>query len=253
MKIYFISLLIACGFFTNAAAQNIDIFTREYYISGKDTMYYRLLYPKNYDKNKHYPIVLFLHGDGERGNDNERQLYAIPKVLTDSAGRIKYPCFILAPQCPYNRLWAYFPDFPKSLRTTLTATFPAQWTFSLLHELIKNLPINQNKIYITGYSGGGEGTFDFLTRHPDLFAAAVPLCSVSDTGKADLIKQIPIWAFHGDHDEINNVKYSRLMIDAIKRHGGNPNYTEYAGMGHNIINRAYNEPGLFDWLFLQKR
>ena len=100
---------------------------------------------------------------------------------------------------------------------------------------------------------GGEGTFDFLTRRPDLFAAAIPICSVSDTGKANLIYKIPLWAFHGDQDDVNNVKYSRLMINALKKLNGNPIYTEYPGIKHNSWSKAYSEPGLFDWLFTQKR
>ena len=100
---------------------------------------------------------------------------------------------------------------------------------------------------------GGEGTFDLLTRRPDLFAAAVPICSVSDTARANLIYQIPIWAFHGDQDDVNNVKYSRLMIDALKKNNGTPIYTEYPGIKHNSWSKAYNEPGLFDWLFSQKQ
>jgi predicted peptidase len=144
-------------------------------------------------------------------------------------------------------------DFPKSLKATNKPTFPAKWTFQLIDQLMGTLSINQKRVYITGYSGGGESTFDFLSRRPLLFAAAVPLCSVSDTAKANLIHNIPIWAFHGDKDEINDVKYSRIMIAALKKHGGNPNYTEYSGMGHAIVAKAYQEPGLFAWLFIQKK
>ncbi len=231
----------------------LSAFKKDVYISGNDSLQYCLLYPLNYNKKKQYPLVVFLAGDGERGNDNEKQLYAIPNALIDNAGRIKYPCFILAPQCPQKRLWVRFPNFPESLQATAEPTFPAKWTFELLDQLTKQLPVNKQRIYITGYSGGGEGTFDFLTRRSDFFAAAIPICSVSDTAKANSIHSIAIWAFHGDKDEINNVKYSRLIITAIKKYGGHPKYSEYAGMGHNIINKAYAEPGLFDWLFSQKK
>lgn len=233
--------------------KTLSEFKKDVSISGNDSLPYRILYPKNYNKKKQYPLVVFLAGDGERGNDNEKQLYAIPNALIDKAGREKYPCFILAPQCPPKRLWVRFPNFPESLQATAEPTFPAKWTFELLGHLTKQLPINQQRIYITGYSGGGEGTFDFLTRRPDFFAAAIPICSVSDTAKANSIHPIAIWAFHGDKDEINNVRYSQLMIAALKKCGGQPKYTEYAGMGHNIVNKAYTEPGLFDWLFSQKK
>ena len=233
--------------------KTLSTFKKDVYINGNDSLPYRLLYPLNYNKKKQYPIVVFLAGDGERGSDNEKQLYAIPQALIDKAGRQKYSCFILAPQCPQKRLWVHFPNFPESLRATAVPTFPAKWTFELLDQLTKQLPIDLNRIYITGYSGGGEGTFDFLTRRPDFFAAAIPVCSVSDTAKANTIHSIPIWAFHGDKDEINDVKYSRLIIEALKKSGGQPKYIEFAGMGHNIVNEAYTETGLFDWLFLQKK
>lgn len=228
-------------------------FTRDVFVSGQDSMYYRLLYPANYKKDKKYPIVIFLAGDGERGNDNEKQLYAIPEALVDKSGRQKHPCFILAPQCPKKRLWVHFPDFPKSLQATIDPTYPAKWTFELLDQLTKKLPIDNKRIYITGYSGGGEGTFDFLTRRPDLFAAAIPICSVSDTSKASLISHIPIWAFHGDKDPINDVKYSRFMIAALQKNGGKPKYTEYPELGHNIVLKVYHEPNLFGWLFSQRK
>lgn len=250
-----LSIVICClfGICLPGAAQNTLKFKKCVFLTGSDTMHYRLLYPEHYDKRKHYPLVVFLHGDGERGSDNEQQLYAIPKALTNGQGRKKYPCFILAPQCPKNRVWVYFPDFPKSLQATALPAFPARWTFMIIDQLINQLPVDRHRIYLTGYSGGGEGAFDFLTRKPNLFAAAIPLCSVSDTAKASVIKHVPVWVFHGSLDEINDVKYSRMMITNLKKSGGKPRYTEYPGLGHNIVERAYNEPGLFDWLFLQKK
>jgi predicted peptidase len=166
---------------------------------------------------------------------------------------IEYPCFILVPQCPKNDVWVKFPHFPVSIQTTALPTPSAQAALALLDSLTGHLPIDRKRIYITGYSMGGEGTFDFLTRRPHLFAAAIPICSVADTARAGLIYQIPVWAFHGDQDDVNDVKYSRLMIAALKKYYGTPIYTEYPGMKHNISEKAYNEPGLFDWLFSQKR
>ncbi|MEX8547832.1 MAG: dienelactone hydrolase family protein [Mucilaginibacter sp.] len=267
LKHFFLLVLLTCTCFVygqkvDAVIKNdslsirkktLSTFKKDIYISGSDSMHYRLLYTANYNKKKLYSIVVFLAGDGERGNDNEKQLCAILNALINDAGRAKYACFILAPQCPPKRLWVHFPNFPNSLQATAEPTFPAKWTFELLNQLMKKLPIDLKRIYITGYSGGGEGTFDFLTRRPQLFTAAIPICSVSDTAKARTISRIPIWAFHGDKDEINDVKYSRLMIAALRKKGGEPKYTEYLGMGHNIINKSYNEPGLFDWLFSQIR
>lgn len=253
MKLYLtivVTLILGCQ---SIKAQQGLAYTKDVYVTSKDSLPYRLLYPLNYNKNKKYPIVVFLHGSGQRGNDNESQLIGVPKHLTDTVGRIKYPCFILVPQCSKKDVWVKFPNFPSSLETTRIATPSAALTLEKLDLLIKNLPIDRKRVYVTGYSMGGEGAFDFLTHRPDLFAAAVPICSVSDTAKAKLISKIPIWAFHGDQDEVNNVKYSRLMIAALEKHNGNPKYTEYHGVKHNSWTKAYDEPGLFDWLFSQRR
>jgi predicted peptidase len=187
------------------------------------------------------------------GNNIRSLLDVVPKALTDSSGREKYPCFILVPQCPKKDVWVKFPHFPEGLQTTTLPTLSAQAALRQLDLLISQLPVDRKRVYVIGYSMGGEGAFDFLTRRPNLFAAAIPICSVADTARASLISQIPIWAFHGDQDDVNDVRYSRLMIDALKKYKGTPIYTEYPGMKHNIWSNAYNEPGLFDWLFSQKR
>lgn len=228
-------------------------YTKALYTTGKDSLPYRLLYPLNYNKHKRYPLVLFLHGAGQRGTDNEAPLTRVPNVLTDTAGREKYPCFILVPQCPKNDVWVKFPKFPESLHTTELLTPSARNVLAVLDSLIAHLSIDKKRVYITGYSMGGEGAFDLLTRRPNLFAAAIPICAVADTARAGLIYKIPVWAFHGDHDDVNDVKYSRLMIAALKKYNGTPIYTEYAGFKHNIWSKAYNEPGLFDWLFSLRR
>lgn len=243
--------------FTNSKLQAqaptvVNNFIKTVYINGHDSLPYRLLYPANYNPHKKYPLILFLHGAGERGSDNEKQLAVMPKVLTDSLGRKKYACFILAPQCTRNDVWVKFPNFPKILQATDAPTPSARKTFELLDSLMSQLPLDKRRIYITGYSMGGEGTFDFLIRRPGLFAAAAPVCSVSDTSKAKLISKIPIWAFHGDQDDVNDVKYSRMMITCLKKHGSSAKYTEYPGVKHNSWRNAYTEPELFKWMFAQK-
>jgi len=243
-------LLVAC---LRIKAQPVLPYIKAVHATGKDSLPYRLLYPLHYNKHKRYPLVLFLHGAGQRGTDNEAQLTGVPKALTDTAGREKYPCFILVPQCPKNDVWVKFPHFPKSIQTTEQPTQSARAALAALDSLMGQLPVDRNRVYITGYSMGGEGAFDLLTRRPQLFAAAIPICSVADTARAGLIYQTPVWAFHGDQDDVNDVKYSRLMIAALKQCNGTPIYTEYPGLKHNIWSKAYNEPGLFEWLFEQSR
>jgi predicted peptidase len=246
-----LAILIAAN--NPAKAQQTPPFTKGVYIASGDTLPYGLLYPLNYNKHKKYPMVLFLHGSGQRGNDNESQLVGVPKALTDSAGRVKYPCFIMVPQCAKKYVWVKFPGFPASIKTTDLPTPSAGAALAQLELFIKTLPIDKKRVYLTGYSMGGEGTFDFLTRRPGLFAAAIPICSVADTSRAKSISHIPLWAFHGDQDDVNDVKYTRLMIAELKKHGGKPIYTEYPGIKHNSWTKAYSEPDLFDWLFAQRR
>lgn len=237
---------------TSDSTQQGAVPGKDFFAEHNDTLPYRLFYPTGFDASKKYPLVLFLHGAGALGSDNQAQLNDLPKLFTDSLNKIKYPCFVLAPQCPKHDAWVNFPGFPNSLATTETPTTSTRLTLALVDTLSENLPIDKKRIYITGLSLGGEGTFDFLTRRPTLFAAAVPICAVADTSKATSIKHIPVWIFHGDEDDVNSVAYSRLMVTALKRAGGNPKYTEYKGVRHDSWTKAYAEPDLPAWLFSQK-
>ncbi|MBO9634093.1 MAG: dienelactone hydrolase family protein [Chitinophagaceae bacterium] len=245
MKSFILSVwvLMVCS---SAIAQQ---FEKRQFILGGDTLPYRLLYPQDYKPGKKYPLLLFLHGAGAWGTDNEKPLKSLPAVFLDSLNRKKYPCFILVPQCTKQEPWVRFPGFPNSIATPDTPTTSTRLALKLIHSLKKELPVKTKCIYITGLSLGGEGTFDFLSRAPGLFAAAVPICGIADTAKAAIYKKVPLWAFHGDEDDVNNVKYTRMVIARLKEAGGKPKYTEYKGVKHNSWIKAYAEPTLLDWLF----
>src|SRR5688572_28022588 len=125
---------------------------RDFFADHNDTLPYRLFYPIAFDSTKQYPLVLFLHGAGALGNDNQAQLYDLPKVFTDSLSRLKYPCFVLAPQCPKHDAWVNFPEIPTSLATTEVPTTSTRLTLALVDTLSENLPLDKNRIYITGLS-----------------------------------------------------------------------------------------------------
>lgn len=232
-------------------AQGIEQFKRSIFIRQSDTLLYRMSYPANYDKNKSYPLLVFLHGSGSRGNDNESQLRSFPTALLNEKNREAYPCFIIAPQCPKDDTWVNFADFPRSLKATHTTA--GQMVLQLIDELFSTFKIDSQRIYITGYSMGGEGTLDLLTQKPNLFAAAVAICPVADTATAALIKHNNIRIYHGSEDEVNQVQYSRIMVEALQAKGGKPLYTEYPGVGHQCWDKAYNEPDLLPWIFKQRR
>lgn len=218
-----------------------------------DSIPYRLVYPEKQIQTEKYPLLVYLHGMGARGNDNEKPLEKFSVFFSDSTTSNKFPCYILIPQCPENDVWVSFPNFPNSLSVSAEPTHAAQSVLALIHHLIVAKNIDTTRIYLTGYSMGGEGTFDLLAREPKLFACGVPLASVADTSKAKLPERIPIWAFHGSDDKVNDVKYSRMMIEAIKKTGGNPNYSEIKGRGHDCRNDAYMNKDLWKWMFKQHK
>jgi predicted peptidase len=230
-------------------AQTTELFDKLLYTSEKDTLPYRLLKPVNPDALELFPLVIFLHGKGERGSDNEAQIKHISNLALDPKYRGKYPCYILAPQCSKTELWA---EHNKDGTVKTAPTDPMRLTIELIDKICKDFPIDKNRIYVTGLSMGGYGTWDLLARYPDKFAAAVPVCGGGDEKTASKIRHIPVWAFHGAKDNVVSPRNSRKMVKALQDAGGNPGYTEYPDIGHDSWVQAYQEPHLLPWLFKQK-
>jgi len=220
------------------------------------TLPYRLLKPQQPTLATSYPLVVFLHGGGDVGNDNESQLSNFPQCFLDSSNRATYPCYIIAPQCPsVDTGWSSFPYFPYDIETPSEPPLTIAAVLALIDSLrgSHGLNIDDNRIYVTGFSLGGEGTFDLLTRRPELVAAAIPICGIGDTSKAYVYKDVPLWIFHGSQDEINDVMYSRMIVATLISLGAHPKYTEYDGVGHRCWDMAYAEPDLLPWLFAQHK
>ncbi|HEY7116931.1 MAG TPA: prolyl oligopeptidase family serine peptidase [Tepidisphaeraceae bacterium] len=399
-----VSVLLLTFVTTARAAQLSDFEPRQYKDADGNVLLYRLYKPKNYDASKAYPLILFLHGAGERGDNNAAQVRDALHWAKDSVQN-EHPCFILAPQCPavrpmfqvygtakglnadYNDYaqsgagqWKHYKielaklptgakhylsftnaaaakatappvgefrnltiyeasvphdqghidlrklDFSKRMGkgtlavsddgTTLTLTgdlrakaafeytvtphsvlefdfrssaqglthaialdtddfFDYRWAnmdwaakkgsmgkepstpmrlaLEVLDQLRKEFKLDDKRLYITGLSMGGYGTWDVIARHPTLFAAAVPVCGGADESTAPTIKDIPIWCFHGGADPTVPTARSRNMIKALEAAGGQPKYTEYPGVGHNSWDKAYSEPELPKWLFAQHK
>lgn len=211
---------------------------------GGSRLPYRLYRPDR-DLDGNHPLVLYLHGAGERGTDNRKHIevhlgkegavggaFACEPVQTD------HPHFFLAPQCPNGTSW----------RGTV-----AEAAVALVRKLMQELPVDPDRIYVTGISMGGYGTFYVAESHPTLFAAAVPQSGGGEPRSAARITQLPLWVFHGALDDVVPVTASRVMVEAIRAAGGTPRYTEYPTLGHDIWDTAYSEPALLDWLFTQRR
>jgi len=214
---------------------------------------YRLLKPKEYDAAKKYPLVLVLHGAGERGTDNAAQLkYGAPLFLKPQV-REKYPCFVVAPQCPPDETWSAVKGWTGPNAFEETPTGPMKLVLGVLDAVLKEFPIDQDRLYVTGLSMGGYGTWDLLTRQPERWAAAAPICGGGDVARIAPAKGVALWAFHGLLDPTVPVVRSREMIAALEAAGGKPLYSEYPYAKHDSWNVAYAEPELLPWMFAQKR
>jgi predicted peptidase len=233
-----------------AFSQSSSRFSVNRYIDKGDTLNYRLLFP-DADTLRKYPLVIFLHGSGERGNDNEAQLkWGVSNFATDQ-NMMLHPALVIAPQCPEKMSWSNFSRSDMKLQPT--ATKPMELLIGLIHQLSKTMPVDTNRIYITGLSMGGYGTYDAIERFPNLFAAAVPVCGAGDTSKVNLIKHIPIWIVHGAEDPAVNPLYSLYMLEALTRAGVHPGFTQYPEVGHFSWLGAYSDPLIMEWLFRQHK
>jgi len=228
---------------------------RVYRNAQGDSIPYRLFIPAGYDPAKRYPVILFLHGMGERGADNELQLKngEFLRLVRDDVGA-KYPCFLVAPQCPLTERWAdVSSDLKRPHKTPAQPTRALRLALEVLDALEKEFSIDPARRYVTGLSMGGFGTFEACLRRPGYFAAAVPICGGADDSRAKDLVGTSFWIFHGANDPIVPVGRSRSIYHLLKAAGARVKYTEYPGVGHNSWTKAYNEPDLPDWLFAQHR
>lgn len=252
------SLLLSMSLFSQE-----DVFEKKFYIKGTDTLRYRIAYPEGYKPSKKYPVLLFLHGAGERGSDNETQLKHGGKFFSDPGNRKKFPAIIVMPQCPKIDFWARIAPRTNGKNDSLGFfTFPSEQPIGKSLGLVENLidsiaagkDVNTKQIYIGGLSMGGMGTFEMLWRKPNFFAAAFPICGGSDPSKVtNYASGFPIWIFHGDADKTVTVSNSRIMVNALKAAGAKVKYTEYPGVAHNSWDNAFAEPGLLPWVFQQTK
>lgn len=253
----FITFLIL----NSAASQNQPTFEKKTFVSSVGhQLPYRILYPENYDKTKKYPLVLFLHGAGERGINNESQLVHGSKLFLDSANRKAYPAIIIFPQCPTEGYWSSVDVNRNTSPFTLQFDYakpitPAlQAAIELVQKMIGSEGVDKSRVYITGLSMGGMGTFEVVYRYPDLFAAAVPICGGADVNAYDKrVSKIPFRVFHGAKDVVVDVKNSQAMVEKLKALNAKVEYIEYPEANHNSWDNAFAEPDFLSWMFSKKR
>ncbi|MFN8258189.1 MAG: PHB depolymerase family esterase [Bacteroidales bacterium] len=232
-----------------------DVFIKKEITLKEGTLQYNLLQPSGYNSGeigaKKFPLVVFLHGAGERGADNEKQIIHIRELFTNPVNMSKYPAFVVAPQCPEGEKWTCL-NWADSLHImTDEPTRPMLLTKELIDSLIKLYPVDTCRIYITGLSMGGYGVWDAICRYPGFFASAAPVCGGGDISKAGLLVNLPLWVFHGTDDKVVPVYNSQSMVKEIKKSGGKPRYSEYKNTGHNSWIKAYKEKDFLNWMFNQ--
>ncbi|MGN6552248.1 MAG: prolyl oligopeptidase family serine peptidase [Verrucomicrobiota bacterium] len=215
---------------------------------------YRLHQPAVRKKGETYPLVLFFHGAGERGSDNRGQFERFRCFNFWE----KYPCFVLAPQCPKrtaegDQKWVETSFGAPSHTMKAGPAWQMKLAMELLDQTIKSHPIDPSRIYVTGLSMGGFATWEILQREPQKFAAATPVCGGGDVAFAPKLAKLPLWVFHGEVDDVVMPIRSRDLIAAIRAAGGSPIYTEYPGAGHDVWVNTYSNPMIWDWLFAQRK
>lgn len=237
-----------------------ELFKKEQFVQQEDTLHYRILYPEGFSEKKEYPVVLFLHGAGERGDDNESQLLHGESMFVENERKRKNPAIVIFPQCPEDDYWANVDrehheegtDF--NFRNGGEPTTALTMVMGLMDELMEMPYIKKDKIYIGGLSMGAMGAFELLHRKPDTFAAAIAIAGGAHPKTAQAYAQnTELWIFHGAKDEVVSPEHSIIMAKAINEAGGKAHLTIYENATHNSWDFAFAEPHLLDWLFSRER
>jgi predicted peptidase len=253
MKMLFRTPLIVIMVLTySCQSQERELFQKHSYEGEKGQLPYRLHVP-DIENGRTYPLILYFHGAGERGTDNEISLKNGVLNFVSDYNLINNPCFILVPQCKKHYRWVETDWNAPSHAQPNEMSVPMRATIELLYEIIKNYPIDTDRLYVTGLSMGGFATWDIISRFPDMFAAAIAVCGGGDETTAERISHIPIWAFHGSNDKVVLPFRTVNMVDAIRKNGGNAILTIYEGMEHNVWSNTYSNQEVIDWLFRQRK
>ena len=222
----------------NAGTSGVKVGQQAQQLNRQVTMksQYWLYLPEEYGKEKKkWPLILFLHGAGERGSNlNLVTKHGPPKLVKQGK---KFPFIIVSPQCPANYWW---PTEVEMLN-------------ALLDEIMEKYNVDTDRVYLTGLSMGGFGSWSLGCRNPERFAAIAPICGGGQPYVAGKLKDVPVWAFHGAKDPVVPMQMSEIMVRAINRAGGNAKLTTYPKAGHDAWTATYNNPELYDWFLTHKK
>jgi len=224
-------IMISSSVYSQSEKQTAHNFEKEIKLTLSAN--YLLYLPKEYDQsNDEFPLVLFLHGAGERGTDIEKvKVHGLPRLINE---RKDFPFIVVSPQCPDNMFW----------NTDLLA--------ALLDEIEANYKVDKNRMYVTGLSMGGHGTWSLAIAQPNRFAAIAPICGWSNPTMACTIKNIPTWVFHGAKDMVVPLSASEQMVEKLKSCNADVKFTIYPEANHDSWTETYNNDELYNW-FLQHK
>lgn len=258
MRILIPILLAACSILASAAYASVPPPHQEYakclFTDGADRLPYRMLSPEKIEEGARYPLVIFLHGSGERGTDNESQLAHGASLFSNPVNASRYPAYVVFPQCK-EKTWTgrvdesiFMPGagLPDESRTE-------ELVVRLVDDLIRSYPIDLDRIYIVGISMGAIATYDLVCRYPSLFAAAVPICGAVNPDRLEAAKNVSFMIFHGEEDDEIPSICSREAYRVLHSAGADVDYVEFAGTGHDCWTLAFNTPTLLPWLFAQTK
>ena len=256
-KLVFVGFLIAAGF--NSFAQDTTLFKRVVFSKNGDTLLSRVLYPKNFDSTKTYPILFFLHGSGERGSDNKSQLvHGSEQFLKDSV-RNAFPSIVIFPQCPANDSWSDVDIVTENGKRTFhfkkagKPTKPMHALLAVVKDFLNRDYVDKNRVYVGGLSMGGIGTYEMLRRKRHTFAAAFAICGGDNLANVKKYKHVPLWIFHGAKDGTVDPAFSIAIADRLKTLGDEVKLTIYPNAGHNSWDDAFAESTFLPWLYSHKK
>lgn len=260
-SIRFAMVLLAAGGWAPKLAEGVDVVdfqARSHKMGTNKSIVYRLFVPKGYTAAKKYPVMLTLHGAGERGSDNAKQLlHDFNKMWAEDSVQTPHPCFVVAPQCPTDSQWVNTPWANGTYKMdNVPISGPLQAVVGILDSLQKEFNLDADRVYVSGISMGGYGTWYMAMKYPTRFAAVVPVCGGADTSKSQSISKLPIWTFHAEDDGVVPVAGTRQMVAALKAAGSSVKYTEYPkamGINHGSWVPAGKTPELVPWVFQQAR
>ncbi len=215
---------------------------------------WRMSAPRYPVAGRKYPLIVFLHGSGECGSDNKRQItLGLPRLLT-TLRALNREAIVMAPQCQRGNWWVARLAMTPDYRMAPEPTPALEVLMELIRHVMATQPADPERVYVTGLSLGGFAAWEAVQRYPEMFAAAVPLCGGGDIHAAKRLKHLPLWIFHGDKDTNVSVECSRRMVAALRDAGSRSvNYTEYPGVAHNCWDRAYSDREMVTWLLEQSR